>query len=86
MLDFFRALQKAKANLWTPVNNTYPTVNKQLIQFNQVSLMLNWAMLLQMTCFQNIDNKSPLQYHPETHNSLKLKGNLSPVFDMFIEY
>lgn len=29
MLDFFRALQKAKANLWTPVNNTYPTFNKQ---------------------------------------------------------
>lgn len=43
-------------------------------------------MLLQMTCFQNIDNKSPLQYHPETQNSLKLKGNLGPVFDMFIEY
>ena len=48
--------------------------------------MLDWAMLLQMTCFQSIDSKSPLQYHPETHNILKLKGNLSPVFDMFIEY
>ena len=48
--------------------------------------MLDWAMLLQMTCFQSIDSKAPLQYHPETHNILKLKGNLSPVFDMFIEY
>lgn len=33
-------------------------------------------MIPQMTCFQSIDHKSRVQYHPDTHNILELKKNL----------